>query len=136
MRMPLSPEVRHSVGVDIVVVARLQRLLSDHPDAAAELFSASEVAYAAAQRRPEDHLAARFAGKEAVFKALGMGLLDGLSWTDVEFTSAPNGRPVARLTGDAQRCAERQDVRELEVSLSHTGGIAIAQVLAVFGHHG
>ncbi len=127
------PEIRHGVGVDVVLVARLRRLLSDHPTAVEELFTPAESAYAAGHRRPEDHLAARFAGKEAVFKALGMGLMDGLSWTDVEFTSAPDGHPVARLTGDAQRCAERQDVLELEVSLSHSGGIAIAQVLAVFG---
>lgn len=133
MNVHSSPEFRHGVGVDVVDIARLRRLLDDHPAAADELFTSGEFAYATAQRRPEDHLAARFAGKEAVFKALGMGLMDGLSWTDVEFTSAPGGRPVARLTGDAQRCAERLDMRELEVSLSHSGGIAIAQVLAVFG---
>ena len=68
-----------------------------------------------------------------MFKALGMGLLDGLSWTDVELASGPNGRPIVHLTGDAQRCADRLDVRELEVSLSHSGGIAFAQALVVFG---
>lgn len=133
MNVHWSPEIRHSVGVDVVDVARLRRLLGDHPNAVEELFTSTESAYAAGQRRPEDHLAARFAGKEAVFKALGMGLMDGLCWTDVEIKSAPDGRPIARLTGDAQRCAERQDLRELEVSLSHSGGIALAQVLAVFG---
>jgi holo-[acyl-carrier protein] synthase len=127
------PEVRHSVGIDVVIVARLRRLLADHPSAAEELFTSGESAYAARQRRPEDHLAARFAGKEAVFKALGIGLLDGMSWTDVELAGAPDGHPVVRLSGDAERSAKRQDVRELEVSLSHSGGIAIAQVLAVFG---
>jgi len=133
MDASLSPELRHSVGVDVVIVARLRRLLTDNPSAEEDLFTAAESAYAAAQRRPEDHLAARFAGKEAVFKALGIGLLDGVSWTDVELTSAPDGHPVAGLTGNAQRCAERRNVRELEVSLSHSGGIAIAQALVVFG---
>jgi holo-[acyl-carrier protein] synthase len=128
-----SPEARHSVGVDVVIVARLQRLLSEDPSAAAELFTLAEMEYAAAQRRPEDHLAARFAAKEAVFKALGIGLLDGVDWTDVEVTSAPDGHPTVRLTGNAELCAERHDVRELEVSLSHSGGIAIAQVLVVSG---
>jgi holo-[acyl-carrier protein] synthase len=127
----LSPELRHRVGVDVVSVARIRRLLADHPSAAAELFTPVESAYSAQQRRPADHLAARFAVKEAVFKALGIGLLEGMSWTDVEITDAPGGRPLVRLTGEAATFATSLGLRELEVSISHSGGIAIAQVLAV-----
>lgn len=128
-----SPEARHSVGVDVVIVARLRRLLLDDPSAADELFTPLETAYAIAQRRPEDHLAARFAAKEAVLKALGIGLLDGVDWTDVEVASAPDGHPVVHLVGNALRCADRRGLRELEISISHSGGIAMAQALAVFG---
>ncbi len=131
MRRHPSPEL-HAVGIDVVPVARLQRLLADHPAALEEIFTPAELAYASAQRRPEDHLAARFAAKEAVFKALRISLLDGVNLIDIEVAHAPDGHPVVGLTGNARLHAERLHVRELELSLSHSGGIALAQALVVF----
>lgn len=73
-------------------------------------------------------LAARFAGKEAVLKLLGV---DGLSLRQVEIVSADSGAPRVRLAGAAQASARRQGVGEIAVSLSHEGGLAMATAVAL-----
>lgn len=75
-------------GVDLVENARFASLLDRHPERARRrLFTEAELAYASGKREIE-HLAARFAAKEAVLKALGTGWADGIAWTDVEVTRA------------------------------------------------
>jgi holo-[acyl-carrier protein] synthase len=81
------------VGVDIVGVDRVARLVADNADILDTLFTAREQSYCAAKRRRLDHLAARFAAKEAVLKAFGTGLGQRMRWTDVEIVNQVNGRP-------------------------------------------
>jgi holo-[acyl-carrier protein] synthase len=121
-----------SVGVDLVDVPRIARLLQD-PGAAPRLLTASERAYCSA--RPgaaAEHAAARFAAKEAVLKAFGTGLRDGLRWVDVEVVNDPDGRPSIRLHGAARALAARRGLRAIEISLSHTADLAIAHAVAVW----
>jgi holo-[acyl-carrier protein] synthase len=129
MRSSSALDIR--VGVDIVQVERLIRLIEDHPDAPETLFTERELAYCSSKRRRYDHLAARFAAKEAVFKACGTGLALRMRWTDVEVVNDPSGRPRLDLHGEVASSADRQGLRQWDVSLSHTGGFAIAQVIAV-----
>jgi holo-[acyl-carrier protein] synthase len=114
------------VGTDLVSVGRVASLLAAHPDLAREVFTARELRYAANRRRPDEHLAARLAAKEAVLKALGTGLARGVRWRDVEVVNGAGGRPRLRLAGAARSAADRAGVRSTEVSLSHTAGLAIA----------
>jgi holo-[acyl-carrier protein] synthase len=118
------------MGVDVVDIARLDRLLRQWPRMAERLFTDGERAYAQGRHRPAEHLAARYAAKEATFKALGTGW-PSIGWHDVEVVSPGEGEgggPRLALTGAA---AEHAAGARGMVSLSHDGGLAIAQVLLV-----
>ena len=114
------------IGVDLVDVARLERLLEQWPRMAARLFTEAERAYAGGRHRPAQHLAARYAAKEATFKALGSGW-PSVGWHDVEVVSTEQA-PRLVLRG---RAAAMAGPAQAMVSLSHDGGLAIAYVLLV-----
>lgn len=111
------------VGVDIVDVARFAAALERTPALAARILTPAELAVA----RPE-RLAARFAAKEAVAKALGAP--GGLAWHDAEVVSEAGGRPALRVRGTVAAAAQRRGVRSWHLSLSHDAGSAIALVVA------
>ncbi|MFE4259744.1 holo-ACP synthase [Streptomyces sp. NPDC056883] len=120
---------RIAVGVDLVEVDRVRRLLADNPAAEEDIFTGRERAYCAAKRNRLAHLAARFAAKEAVLKALGTGLGPGTRWTDVEVVNTPLGRPRVRLSGGAGDRAAQAGASSVELSLSHSGEYAIAHAV-------
>ena len=111
------------VGVDVVEVARLQRALARTPRLAGRLFTDAEQALTRS-----DSLAARFAAKEAVAKALGAP--GGLRWRDAEVISDPGGRPRLVLHGGVAEEAAAQGITAWHLSLSHDGGLATAVVIA------
>ncbi|MGZ4140070.1 MAG: holo-ACP synthase [Actinomycetota bacterium] len=115
---------RLRVGVDLVEVDRFARALERWPGLRERVFTASELAECAGARNTSERLAARFAAKEAAFKALGRGWPD-LAYRDVEVRSE-GGAPALRLRADAAALVGDRDVA---VSLSHTGGFALAQVV-------
>ncbi|MEV8319113.1 holo-ACP synthase [Streptomyces sp. NPDC059900] len=126
---PALPGIR--VGADLVEVARVERLIADNPGLAARVFTGRERAYCASRpHRSGEHLAARFAAKEAVLKALGTGAA-GADWTEVEVVNQAGGRPVVRLHGRAADLAERRHVRQTDISLSHGAGLATAYAVLV-----
>lgn len=114
-----------AVGVDIVEIARFARALNRTQGLAGRLFTEGE------QGLPVRSLAARFAAKEAVAKALGGPR--GLLWTDAEVASDSAGKPALRLYGTVAAAAAQAGVRRWHVSLSHDGGIAAAFVVAEDG---
>lgn len=121
-------------GVDLVEVARIARLLAEHPERFLErVFTPGERDYCLAGRRRDEHLAARFAAKEATLKALGTGWRSGIAWTDVEVSLLPSGAPVLRLQGRAAQVASEQGVSRWLVSLSHTPEYAMASVIGLIG---
>ena len=125
-----------TVGVDLVPVARMQRLLDEQPDIKARLFTQRERDYCDAKRRAAQHYAARFAAKEAVLKAFGTGLGTDMNWTDVEVVNDPSGRPRARLHGTLAQLAGDRGLAGLDISLSHTDTLAVAQAVALFSPAG
>lgn len=121
-------------GIDIVETARVAQLLARHPDRARQrLFTPTELDYAAGKKREIEHLAARFAAKEAVLKALGTGWTGGLAWTDVEVTRDHAGRPGVALHGAAAALAADRGITTWLVSLSHTETHAVASVIGLAG---
>lgn len=120
-------------GIDLVDVARIERMLADHGQRFLDrVFTPEEVsaADAVAARRAE-RLAARFAAKEAALKAIGTGLRSRMCWTDVSVVTLPSGAPSLRVEGEVAAVAAAQGIDGWRVSLSHAGGFAIASVLAL-----
>lgn len=117
------------VGTDLVEVDRLRAALERTPTLADRLFVAAELEYARRHRDPAPHLAARFAAKEAVMKALGAGIAE-VAFTDVVVERAGSGAPSVRLVGRAAVRAEGLGVRGWHLSLTHTSSMAAATAVA------
>lgn len=121
-----------AIGIDLVDVARIAGLMEKNgPAFTQRCFCPAEIEYANDRKRRDEHLAARFAAKEAVLKALGTGLADGISWTDIEVLRLPSGEPSISLTGRALEVARLKGINAWFISLSHTDSAAIASVVAV-----
>ena len=116
------------IGIDLEEIARVERVFS-MPRALARVFTPHEIAYCQPKRNCFQHLAARFAAKEAVFKALGTGLSSGLQWTHAEVRNEPSGKPALILSDAAKDLADQLGVRTILISLSHSRHYAIAQVM-------
>ncbi|HEY9522343.1 MAG TPA: holo-ACP synthase [Thermopolyspora sp.] len=110
------------IGVDVVDVDRFEAALERTPDLRARLFTTAERGLAVRS------LAARFAAKEAVAKALGAPR--GLAHLDAEVRRDPEGRPRLHISGQAAQTAESLGITHWHLSLSHDGGVAIAYVIA------
>jgi holo-[acyl-carrier protein] synthase len=110
------------VGIDVVDIARFQASLERTPGLLERVFTERE------RTLPPASLAARFAAKEAVGKALGAP--GDLSWQDAEVCSEPNGRPYLVVRGGVAARAEKLGVARWHLSLSHDAGIASAMVVA------
>jgi holo-[acyl-carrier protein] synthase len=110
-----------AVGIDLIEIDRLERALERRPRLADRLFTEGELAYSRARARPGRHLAARFAAKEAVIKALGQGV------PPREIEVIAGEPPRVRLHG---RAAEVAGVREIAISLTHSGDSAAAVAIA------
>jgi len=115
------------VGIDVLEIDRLERALRRRPRLGERLFTDGERAFAAARRRPAQHLAARFCAKEAVAKALA---LDAWSPRDVEVSGGDHEPPTVRLAGAPLARARELGV-ELRVSLTHSRRDAAAVALSV-----
>jgi holo-[acyl-carrier protein] synthase len=119
------------VGLDVVETAQIERLLTGHGQRFAErVFTDAERRACSGRVDAVQAFAARFAAKEACFKALGTGLGYGMSFLHVEVVRANGGgAPELRLTGPAAERARERGVRRVHVSLSHQPGIAAATVI-------
>ncbi|MGI8679881.1 MAG: holo-ACP synthase [Jatrophihabitans sp.] len=119
------------VGIDVVPVARFARAMERTPALANRLFTPAEQVTAHGDARSAESLAARFAAKEAIAKALGAG--GGMLWTDAEVLVDDRGRPSVEVRGTVAARADSLGVTRWHVSLSHDGGIASATVIAESG---
>jgi holo-[acyl-carrier protein] synthase len=112
------------VGIDLLEIERMERALERHPRLAQRLFTDAELDYAGAKARPGRHLAARFAAKEAVVKALG--LTGGFGLREIEVVAGEP--PTVKLSGKAAQAAKGLQV---DISLTHSRDNAAA--VAVVG---
>jgi holo-[acyl-carrier protein] synthase len=120
-----------SVGVDIIEIERIRQVFQRHGERfLRRVYTEAEIAYCRG-RVPE--LAARFAAKEAVSKALGTGLIGrgGIFWREVEVLSDARGKPLVHLHGQAKDRAEGLGLKEFAISLSHSQEYALAFVVAM-----
>jgi holo-[acyl-carrier protein] synthase len=120
-----------AVGIDVVLVERFARALGRTPLLAERLFTEAERTTSSGNPRSAESLAARFAAKEAVAKALGAPA--GLHWHDCEVVADPDGRPWLTVSGTVASAAADLHIGRWHLSLSHDGGIASAMVVAETG---
>lgn len=120
------------VGIDLVDIDRFRVSLERTPSMIERMFTEGERTYALRANDPTERLAARFAAKEAVMKALGVGL-GAFGFHDVEVIRADDGRPSLGVYGPAETLARRRGVVGWQLSLTHTGTSAGAIAVAVGG---
>ena len=113
------------VGVDLIEIERVRRAL-ERPQFRERCFTEAERAYCDSRPNPAESYAARFAGKEAVGKALGCGVR--FTWKEIEIVGPP--KPGITLSGKTLRFAEKVGMREIDVSLTHSHTVAAATCVA------
>lgn len=118
------------IGVDIAEPKRIEEAVGRHGQRFLDrVFTPNEIAYCERKANKWERYAARFAAKEAAFKALGTGWRRGVRWRDVEITNLPSGKPTLKLSGQAEKFAAEQGVSAIVVSLTHAPNFALAQVI-------
>jgi len=119
---PLTCDIQ--VGIDIVSVSRIEEAARRSASFLKRNFSADEVSYCESFRSPWEHLAGRFAAKEAVAKALGIALRT----SEIEVLNEKDGRPTVRLSGKTK---DWHQGKKILLSISHEGGYAVAFCIAI-----
>ncbi len=124
---PLAPRrAPCAVGVDLIEIDRIQRVIVRFGERFLNrVYTPEEIVYCSMPGR----YAARFAGKEAVAKALGTGI-GAVAWRDIAILSDEQGRPWVKLSGKAREVAQQAGIGSFSISLSHTRALAIAFVVA------
>src|SRR5437762_13800958 len=122
-------------GIDIVQTERIQRLAEQHGHHFLDrVFTAAEQEYCRQNmKRYYEHLAGRFAAKEAVLKVLGTGWRGGIAWTDIEIVKQQSGQPTIQLTGECATIAKDLGIARWHVSISHIETHAMASAIGLRG---
>ena len=115
------------IGADVVDIDRIRAVVKRHPKFVDRIFTPNEILYCHKRDDPAERFAVRFAAKESVLKALGVGI-GGADFTDIEVIRLPTGQPQLRLTGRAATLADEQGVKRWLITLSHAEQVAQAFV--------
>lgn len=118
------------LGLDIAEVDRIEAAIVRYGATFLNrLYTPGEMAYCETYKNRYERYAARFAAKEAAMKALGTGWRHGIRWRDIEVTREASGKPTLLLSGVARQFADRMSVRNISLSITHSGNLALAQVI-------
>jgi holo-[acyl-carrier protein] synthase len=116
------------VGTDLIEIARIRRSLERYTGFRERCFTTAEQAYCDSRPNPAESYAGRFAGKEAVGKALGFGVARAFAWKEIEIVGRP--KPSVRLSGRVGAWAAKRGVREIDLSMTHSRELAQAVAVA------
>lgn len=116
------------IGTDIIQTARIEKSL-ESTGFREKIFSSREISYCEQRANRFESFAARFAAKEAFFKALGTGWRGGMAFNEVEITNDELGKPVINLLGETSTIVQEHAIKSIHVSLSHVKEMAIAMVV-------
>lgn len=117
-----------TVGTDLIEIARVRRSLERYAGFRDRCFTAAEQAYCDSRRDPAESYAGRFAGKEAVGKALGFGVARAFAWKEIEIAGRP--KPAVRLSGRLAAVAAARGVTRVDLSMTHSRELAQAVAIA------
>lgn len=118
-------------GIDLVAISKVRRLLADPGEHFLRNFTEREIEDAGQGVHKEERFAGRFAAKEAVLKAMGVGWGNGVSWPDIEIVTSETGKPNVRLSGRVLEISQEQGITSWLISTSHDGDYAVASALAL-----
>ena len=132
-RQVMKKNPSQAIGIDIVEIKRLSRVSKRWGEGFLhKVYTRRELAYANSKRFPYQHLAARFAAKEAIFKALGEVEKNFVGWKNVEILNDAYGKPVVVWHGAAEKVRKKRKLKDVVVSLSHTENYAVASAMLLF----
>ena len=117
------------LGLDIIEVERIAEKINKESGFREMVFSKTEIAYCESKPNKFEHYAARFAAKEAFFKALGTGWLKGTHFNEIEIINSESGKPVLVLLDKTKKTLSPLGIGKILVSLSHLKSIASAVVI-------
>ena len=117
------------LGTDLMEVERIAEKINKGSGFRELVFSKAEIAYCESKTNKFENYAARFAAKEAFFKALGTGWLEGTRFNEVEITNDESGKPLLGLLGETKKTLSVWGINKIFVSLSHLNEIALAVVI-------
>lgn len=121
-------------GIDLVVCARIERIISEHGDHfVSRIYTPAERDYCMNCKTPIPRFAGRFAAKEAVLKVLGTGWVGGIAWTDIETLPDKLGKPHVALHNKTADIAAAGGIERILISISHAGEYATASAIGVAG---
>ncbi len=119
------------IGIDLVEVHRIREALHQHPKIAPKLFTDLEMKSCQGRAYQFEELAGRFAAKEAMLKALGIGWRRGVKFNEIEIQNEASGKPCLRVCGRVKEFADKLGVGDIFLTISHTKSTATAQVVLV-----
>ncbi len=114
------------LGTDIIKVDRIEKMVANGREYMKTIFTEREMDYCESKTRSSEHYAARFAAKEAVLKAMGIGWRNGFAFTEIEILNDKLGKPVVFLHGKVNDFFQEQKLKQVTISLSHAKENAIA----------
>jgi holo-[acyl-carrier protein] synthase len=125
------------IGVDIIEVSRIKEAVKRWESAFLKrIFTENEVNYSQNKKFVYQHLAARFAAKEAVLKAIGDSSIQHIEWHNIEVLNDEFCKPYIRLSGEALKIKERKNITDIIISMSHTRNFAVANAILIKNNSG
>ena len=107
------------LGIDIIEISRIKESIDEYgSNFLQKVYTPKEIEYCSAKANKYQHFAARFAAKEAVYKAFSTSHQEGLSWQDIEITNEPSGMPIVKLNGKLKSFLSKD--KDLKISISHS----------------
>lgn len=119
----------YGIGNDLVEVIRMEQFIKRSDEVLQRVFDESEITYCRSQNKPAEHFAARFAAKEAFFKALGTGWRGNLKFNEVIIKHDNLGKPFVHLIGEAEKAVMKINNSIIHITLSHTAEYAVAMLI-------
>ncbi len=118
------------IGIDLIEVDRLRRSVEKFGDKFLNrIFTDNEIKYCQTKSNSYQHYAVRFAAKEALLKAIGTGLRAGITWHQIEIINDTQGKPSIITYGECHKILQKLDIKNIELSLSHTKHHGVAVVI-------
>lgn len=120
------------LGTDIIEIVRIGKMIERHGEIFLNrVYTTEEIRYCQRRKESYQHFAGRWAAKEAVMKTLGTGFIRGVSFQDIEICTKKSGKPIIQMHGSAGELAEKMNIHQFLITISHCREYATATAIAL-----